>query len=114
MSEIVVNDVFDELREENQRLKNELLFEKDLNGILENIKNYAFILKNNCNCSENIEVFKKLNDFEIDYKILKSKEKALKNGDKQNVCEKLPENGFKCEINSNTLGMSLTIVDICC
>ena len=69
----MVNDVFDDLREENHRLYDDLSFEKNLNQILEKIKTLSFVLKNNCICSENIEVFRQLNDLEIDYKLLKAK-----------------------------------------
>lgn len=72
MCDIVVNDVFDELREENNRLSDDLSFEKKLNQILEKIKTLAIILKNNCICSDNIEVFRQLNDLEIDYKLVKA------------------------------------------
>ena len=111
MCEILVNDIFDELKEENQRLANDLSFERDLNKILENIKNVSLILKNNCICSENIEVFKKLNDFEIDYKILKSKQKVNKTEVNKSFHE-FTENGFDSDSNPKTSGNNSITSDI--
>ena len=100
MCDLLVNEIFDELREDNQRLKNELSFERDLNKILEKIKTFSIIMKSNCICSENIEYFKKINDLEIDYKILKSKQKDIKSGIKQMVCHE------SAQIDPNLSGTS--------
>ena len=69
---ILVNDIFDELREENNRLINELCFEKNINNILENFRNYSLIIRNNCKCDQNIDIFDKLNQLEIEYKNVKN------------------------------------------
>ena len=117
MCEILVNDIFDELKTENNRLNEELTFERDLNKVLENIKNYSIILKNNCICLENIEVFKKLNDLEIDYKLLKSKRNANKTDIKPNIVYKVVENSIEVKeidpiITENTSGFDIKSIKI--
>ena len=80
MCDIIVNDIFDDLKDENRRLFEDLQFERSLNKILEQIKTLSIVLKDNCICTENIEVFRQLNDLEIDYKLIKAK----RNDDQRN------------------------------
>src|SRR3984885_5715112 len=70
MSEILINDLVEELSEENKRLLNELSFERQLNEMLENFRKYSLDLKTNCFCDNNKQTFDLLDQLDIEYKTL--------------------------------------------
>ena len=76
------NIVFD-LKQQNKRLLEDLNFERNLNNILENIRNNSLILMQNCKCIENQKIFKVIKQFNNIYTDLKTKQNLLKRFDKQ-------------------------------
>src|SRR6185437_14743551 len=69
MSEILINDLVEELSEENKRLLNELSFERQLNEMLENFRKYSLDLKTNCFCHQNKQTFHLLDQLDITYRV---------------------------------------------
>ena len=69
---VVINDVLDQLKEENRRLSSDLSFERKLNAVLDNIRNYSQIIINDCKCKQNQIDFKRYNDFNKIYIQLKA------------------------------------------
>ncbi|CAG2115718.1 unnamed protein product, partial [Medioppia subpectinata] len=61
----------DELREENQRLRKELSFERQLSECLAKIRQNSLDLINNCKCNQNIDIFHDLIKYEKRYHSLK-------------------------------------------
>ncbi|CAG2120229.1 unnamed protein product, partial [Medioppia subpectinata] len=82
---MLVNDILDALRTENQRLVadlkvlsednerflQDLCLERQLNHVLDNYKNYSLILIQRCKCDINADIISKLNQFNDEYKCLK-------------------------------------------
>ena len=60
---VVVKDVFNELKAENNRLLSDLCFEKRLNTVLQNMRNFSLKLINDCKCQQNCELLAKFNEF---------------------------------------------------
>ena len=85
MSELMINEDLNELRDENNRLLNELTFERNLNNILENIKNNSLILIEKCKCLSNKNVVKIIKQFNTIYTDLKTKQSLLKRDDKNDI-----------------------------
>ncbi len=54
-AKLEINDLFVELKNENKRLLNELLFAQKLIKLFESYRNYLNVFHNNCNCDQNIE-----------------------------------------------------------
>lgn len=57
----------DGLRLQVKRLLNDLGFEKNLNSILDDIRNFAIILANNCKCDQNGRLLEKINELNLIY-----------------------------------------------
>ncbi|CAG2173613.1 unnamed protein product, partial [Oppiella nova] len=53
MSQLVINDLVEEISDDNQRLVTELALERQLSQVLDNIRNNALVLIQNCKCDEN-------------------------------------------------------------
>jgi hypothetical protein len=70
MSDLVINDLFEELSEENNRLLNELLFAKKCIELLKSYRNYLNVFSNECNCNPIINNKLVLNAFENSFKFL--------------------------------------------
>jgi hypothetical protein len=63
-------DFYVELREENERLVNQLLFAQKCMKLFENYRNLLNDFSNDCKCDENFEIKLKLYDLEKQYKSL--------------------------------------------
>ena len=92
MSElIIINDIFDQLKHENNRLLNELLFAQKNIQLLENFRDFSLKFSSKCICDQNIDYEKQLNGLENNYQIF------------------INENN-KC-INNNTISIKSEIID---
>jgi len=68
LSQVFINDLFDELKEENNRLLNQLLFAQKCIKLFENYRNFLNSFCNNCKCDQNIRNKLTFNDLENQYK----------------------------------------------
>ena len=84
MSEILINDLVEELSQENKRLLNELSFERQLNEILISFRNNALVLINNCKCNQDIDLFDNLIKIEKQFHSLNARQKLHENECKSN------------------------------
>lgn len=66
--------LIDELRHELRLLYKDLKFEKKLNSLLENIRNFSLILYNNCECKQNTKYRHKLQELNANYSELKAEQ----------------------------------------
>ncbi|XP_054161552.1 GATA zinc finger domain-containing protein 14-like isoform X2 [Oppia nitens] len=57
---ITADDNYDELNDENQRLTQELSYERRLNGLLVEMKNYCLLVRAQCKCSVNTDIWPKI------------------------------------------------------
>ena len=62
----------DNLKLKVKRLLNDISFEKRVNSVLDDIRNYAIILANNCKCDQNLVHLNKFNDLNIIYTEMKA------------------------------------------
>ena len=80
MSEIIINDLFVELKEENNRLLNELLLTQKCVHLLEKYRNCLISFSNNCKCHQNINNKNIINLLENEYKsVFNNNEKQSEN-----------------------------------
>src|SRR6185437_6718095 len=77
MCEILINDLVEELSEENKRLLNVIQIERQFVCILDNIRNNALVLIQNCKCDENQHLIQTIHTFNHNYNQLTS-ETSLK------------------------------------
>lgn len=73
-----------DLKEENKRLLEDLNFERNMNNILENIRNNSLVLMQNCKCIENNKLFKVIKQFNNIYTDLKTKQNLMKRSNNSN------------------------------
>ena len=85
MSEHSESDIFNGLREENQKLYEDLSFEQNLNNILENIRNNSLILIENCKCITNIKTIKVIKHLNTIYTDLKTNQNISKLNEKHKI-----------------------------
>ena len=87
---IDINDILDELKEEINRLSNDLSFERKLNSILDNIRSFSLILVNYDKDHQNSDLFNKFMELNAVYvKLLGSGEDTYP--------EQRPDNVFDAE-----------------
>ena len=72
MCEILINDLVEELSEENTRLLNVIQIERQFVCILDNIRNNALVLIQNCKCDENQHLIQTIHTFNHNYNQFKS------------------------------------------
>ena len=70
---IPIEQTFDDLKDENNRLINDLCFDRNLIEILENIKNYSLVLINNCKCLSNEDISQRIKQLYVDYEDVRSR-----------------------------------------
>lgn len=68
---IEAEDVFEELKQENRRLLNELIFAEKCINLLEKFRTNLKSFNNNCKCDETIEYKLSFNELETKYKFIK-------------------------------------------
>jgi hypothetical protein len=87
---IEINDLFDELKEQNKRLLNELSFHEKCVQLLQSYRNCLNSFNTDCNCDQNIKNKFILNDLEIKYNSVFNRNKGFveeindRNRDKSN------------------------------
>jgi hypothetical protein len=79
MSQISINDILDELKEENKRLSNELLFAQKCIKLLEKYRNCLKSFNNNCNCDQNINNKLFFKNLEKEFEYVFNSSKVLEN-----------------------------------
>jgi hypothetical protein len=95
---IEINDLFDELKEQNKRLLNELSFHEKCVQLLQSYRNCLNSFNTDCNCDQNIKNKFILNDLEIKYNSVFNRNKGFveeindKMNDKSNEKTKGNEN----------------------
>jgi hypothetical protein len=90
MSQILINDIFDELKQQNNRLKNELLLAQKCVHLLEKYRNCLISFSNNCKCNENINnklVFHSLEKDFNEYQSLRTIEDIIECNEKTFNCD---------------------------
>jgi hypothetical protein len=97
-AKLEINDLFVELKNENKRLLNELLFAQKLIKLFENYRNYLNVFHNNCKCDQNIENKSIFNDLENEYKCVFDEKKLIQINEeinKQNIDNNYVFNDFE-------------------
>ena len=96
MSELLINDIFDELKQQNNRLKNELLLAQKCVHLLEKYRNCLMHFSLHCKCDENINnklVFHLLEKDLNEYQSLRTIEDIIECND----------NTFNCDLNEEKI-----------
>jgi hypothetical protein len=95
MSHLVINDLFEELSQENNRLLNELLFAQKCIELLKSYRNYLNVLSNECNCNPIINNKLVFSTFEKSFKFL------FESKEFQSIEQRVANN--KQFVNNNTI-----------
>ena len=98
------NQTMDELSAENERLLNELQFERQMTECLVNIREKSLVLINNCKCNQNIDLFHDLLKFEKQFHSLKDTQRS-----RENECKTREPN----EVMSKTLPTEVIKTENC-
>jgi len=97
---LTVNDLFDELREENDRLLSQLIDAEKCIKLLDKYRNY---LNTVCKCNENIENQLTLNDLENQYKSLPIHKNQFKTELSQQVIDINLNQDISLEVEVNSI-----------
>ncbi|XP_054162520.1 zinc finger protein 76-like [Oppia nitens] len=68
---VVSRDMFEDVREENRRLRHQLSVERQLNEVLDQIRRFSMDLKSRCQCRQVQDIGAQLNQLDLKYKTLK-------------------------------------------
>jgi hypothetical protein len=109
---ISVNDLFNELKEENNRLLDELLYAKKCVKLLENYRNFAKNFLNKCECNLKIDNKIKLIELENEFQLIFNNNKQINN---QLIVDQNNDNNSdqnSTEVTQNTLKSTLSLINI--
>jgi hypothetical protein len=84
-----IKDLFNEMKDENNRLLSQLLLAQKCIKVLESYRNYLIFLSNSCECDKHLKIKSKFNDLEIDYKLIESQKQFIYNQNSLTVTQSL-------------------------
>ncbi len=111
---ISVNDLFSELKEENNRLLDELLYAKKCVKLLENYRNFIKNFLNRCECNLKIDNKIKLIELENEFELIFNNNKRTQINNQLIVDKNNDKNSDKnsTEVTENTLKSTLSLMNI--
>jgi hypothetical protein len=84
-----INDLFNEMKDENNRLLSQLLWAQKCIKVLQSYRNYLIVLSNSGECDKHLEIKSKFNDLEIDYKLIESHKQFINNENSLTITQSL-------------------------